>query len=162
MPEATAWSPFFTAQVGASAALAGLVIVAVSINLQRILSLPALTGRAGETLVLLVGALVLSSVMLMPAGPVMLGGAAVVVSALVWSACLVIHIGAVSQAAGGTRGLLAARIALTQLTTLAMVAGSAFLLAGNPAGFFWLAAAALFAIVGAVMSTWVLLVEILR
>ena len=32
------WSPFFTAQAGAAAALAGLVFVGVSINLEAILS----------------------------------------------------------------------------------------------------------------------------
>ena len=162
MPDAAAWLPFFTAQVGAAAALAGLVIVAISINLQRILSLPGLPGRAGETLVLLVGALVLSSLMLIPGSLTLLGGAAIVVSAVMWSACLVIHIGAITQAAGGPRGSLAARMALTQLTTLVMVAGSAFLLAGNPTGFYWLAAGALLAIVNAVFATWVLLIEILR
>ncbi len=31
------WIPFFTAEVGATAALAGLVTVAISINLSRIL-----------------------------------------------------------------------------------------------------------------------------
>ena len=162
MPEATAWSPFFAAQVGATAALAGLVIVAISINLQRILSLPSLPGRAGETLVLLVGALVLSSVMLMPGGLTVLGWASVVVSAVVWSACLVIHVAAFTQAADAPRGSLAARVALTQLSTLVMVAGSAFLLAGNPAGFYWLAVGALLAIVKAIFTTWVLLIEILR
>lgn len=51
------WANFFVAEVGASAALSGLVIVAISINLQRILSFPQLPGRAAEMLILLVGAL---------------------------------------------------------------------------------------------------------
>ena len=50
----TGWSDFFVAQVGATAALAGLVVVAISINLQRILSFPQLPGRAAEMLILLV------------------------------------------------------------------------------------------------------------
>jgi hypothetical protein len=38
------WETFFAAQVGASAALAGLVFVALSINLKEILDLPGLPG----------------------------------------------------------------------------------------------------------------------
>jgi len=63
MPE---WTDFFVAEVGASAALAGLVIVAISINLTRIISYPWLPGRAAETLVAPTGVLVTSSYMLVP------------------------------------------------------------------------------------------------
>ncbi len=42
----TGWENFFVAEVGASAALAGLIFVGVSINLNRILSLPRLPDRA--------------------------------------------------------------------------------------------------------------------
>ena len=42
------WTDFFVAKVGATAALSGLIIVAVSINIQRILSIPHLPGRALE------------------------------------------------------------------------------------------------------------------
>ena len=41
-------------QAGASAALAGLLFVAISINLDRILNCRGLPGRAGEAIVLLV------------------------------------------------------------------------------------------------------------
>ena len=42
------WENFLLAQVGASAALAGLIFVGGSINLTKILSLPALPARAFE------------------------------------------------------------------------------------------------------------------
>lgn len=40
------WKNFFIAEVGATAVLAGLAIVAISINLSRILAFPELPGRA--------------------------------------------------------------------------------------------------------------------
>lgn len=60
------WESFFTAEVGASAALAGLIFVGVSINLTRIISLPGLPNRALLTLCLLLAILVISSLMLIP------------------------------------------------------------------------------------------------
>jgi hypothetical protein len=47
------WQIFFAAEVGAGASLTGLLFVAVSINIERILSFPKLPARAGETLTLL-------------------------------------------------------------------------------------------------------------
>jgi len=63
---ATNWTDFFVAQVGATAALEGLVIVAVSINLKQILAYAHLPGRAVEALVLLLGAMVIASLALIP------------------------------------------------------------------------------------------------
>jgi hypothetical protein len=54
------------AEVGASAALTGLLVVATSINLARILAIAQLPGRAAEGLIILVGAFVLGSVALIP------------------------------------------------------------------------------------------------
>jgi hypothetical protein len=40
------WQTYLAVQAGAAATLTGLVFVAVSINLARILSIPGLPGRA--------------------------------------------------------------------------------------------------------------------
>ena len=40
------WAAFFTAQLGAAATLGGLIFVGLSLNLEKILSFPALPNRA--------------------------------------------------------------------------------------------------------------------
>ena len=61
------WETFFAAQAGASAALAGLVFVALSINLRDILEHPGLlTGRAAEAIILMVQPVFVGLVVLIP------------------------------------------------------------------------------------------------
>ena len=69
------WSNFFAAEVGAIAALTGLIVVAVSINLTRILAFAQLPARAGESLVILISALLIAGFGLFPGQPVAAFGA---------------------------------------------------------------------------------------
>src|ERR687885_234562 len=72
---------FFLAQVGASAALLGLLFVGASINLDKIMNDPHLPGRVLDALVVLMAVLVVSSLGLVPSqsfvllpGAIMLAG----------------------------------------------------------------------------------------
>ena len=79
------WDNFFTAEVGASAALLGLLFVGVSINLARIISLPGLPNRALLALIILLTILVVSSLLLVPGQSLTLVGIEVlVVGLIVW------------------------------------------------------------------------------
>ena len=60
------WSNFFVAELGAAAALTGLLFVAVSINLARILQFAHLPARAAEALLALVSVLFVTSFALIP------------------------------------------------------------------------------------------------
>lgn len=52
-PTLAAWQPFFAAQLGAGAALLGLLFVGLSLNLSRILANPPLPLHAEVRLTLL-------------------------------------------------------------------------------------------------------------
>jgi len=69
------WSDFLVAQVGAAAALTGLVIVAISINLKEIVGNRMLSSRAAETVGLLGGVLISATLVLVPGQPRWLLGA---------------------------------------------------------------------------------------
>jgi hypothetical protein len=63
---AEAWKDFFITAAGTSAALVGLVIVAISVNVERILKEPHLPSRGGATVAALVLILVSSMAELIP------------------------------------------------------------------------------------------------
>jgi hypothetical protein len=89
------WHDFFLALAGTAGVLTGLVFVAVSINLQEIVSEPGsgLPGRAAEALILLVGVLMASILMLVPGqGSVMIGAEVPVVALATWGCVVTIQL----------------------------------------------------------------------
>jgi hypothetical protein len=91
---AEGWGELFLAEAGASAALGGLLFVAVSINLDRIIALRSLPGAALGAIVLLVAVLV-STFALVPGQPRwVLGTEVLVVGIAAWSILTAIWIGA--------------------------------------------------------------------
>ncbi len=68
------WSNFFSAELGALATLTGFVVVAISINLARILAFAGLPGRAAGALIAPVGAITATGPILLPEQASMLLG----------------------------------------------------------------------------------------
>jgi hypothetical protein len=166
MGVASEWSDFFVASTGASAALTGLLFVAVSINLERILTVAGLPERALETLLLLLGVVVASLMVLIPGqGDETLGSELVATSVvlLVAVATLMRRSLRAQQElrTGRWRAYLSGRVALATVGTLPFLIAGLVLLGGGD-GLGWAATGAIGAIVAAVVNAWVLLVEILR
>jgi hypothetical protein len=157
------WEELFLAEAGASAALAGLLFVALSINLTKILEVRGLVGRAGEAIVLLVAVLVASTLVLGPDQPrAALGTELLVAGLLAWSILVVIHARAVRARIGPSRAVLVGRIVMAQVAVLPFLVAGASLLLRAGGGLYWLVPGVVFCLVVAVLNAWVLLIEILR
>ncbi|HWC41625.1 MAG TPA: hypothetical protein VHK02_06540 [Actinomycetota bacterium] len=157
---AAGWQSLFVAEVGASAALTGLLFVAISINLAQILQGAGLSGRAGEAMVLL---LVVSTLALVPGQSATALGAELLVAGLVvWTGVVTIHVRAVRGQVGPSSGVLAGRIVLAQTAVLPLLVAGVSLLLGAGGGLYWLVPGVLFCLVVAVLNAWVLLIEIVR
>ncbi len=151
------WNDFYVAQVGASAALVGLLFVAVSINLERILSGPNLPDRALVALSLLLGILVMSSLMLMPDQ----AGAAIGVEALVIGVVLASADLRLRPPGGDAKARI--NLILLGVAVLPYAVGGIIVLAGDlELGLYFIAASIVLSFLKAILDAWVLMVEINR
>jgi hypothetical protein len=158
------WTTFFSAAAGASATLAGLVIVAVSVNINRILQHPQLPARAGAAVATLILILISSMATLIPQPIRILG----VELALFGLLCWILEV-------YSSRKSIAARIqshrpwhesalqvVFGQLQTLPFIAGGAWMFANSTAGLYVIAFGVMVIFFASVANAWVLMVEILR
>lgn len=162
MPPVTAgWENFFVAAAGASAALTGLLFVAVSINLQRILAVSQLPGRAAETLMVLASVLAIALFGLTPGQSAAAFGAELLGTGLLVSA-LSIWLQVRAYDRTHPRSWIVSRIVAATLPSLGYVVAGAALLSGARSGIYVLLPGTLLCFTGGFINAWVLLVEILR
>jgi hypothetical protein len=159
-----AWKEFFTTAASASATLVGLVIVAISVNVQRILDAPQLPSRGGATVSALVLILVSSLAGLIPQPSSTFAIELLAFGLVVW----LLHIWSARQIIVvylKSRDLLRESvlgIAIGQIQSIPFLIGGLSLLLQRPAGLYWIAWAMITTFILSVVNTWVLLVEILR
>ncbi|GAB08677.1 hypothetical protein GOARA_015_00150 [Gordonia araii NBRC 100433] len=172
MHEALApWADFNVAIAGASAALAGLIIVAVSVNLERILVSPAIPARTGAAIGALTLAVAAACLALIPDQSLFLLGLEILIGAVLvgWLALLAsLRIYRIATAAQDPllpkppRMWPPGKIAMSVASPLLFVIGGAILLTGDVAGLNWIAAGSLTAIVAGVALSWIVLIEVRR
>lgn len=156
------WSDFNVAMVGATAALAGLVIVAASVNIGDIVKSRTLTARLGSAIVALVVALVVSAGGLVP--QITVPGFGMLALVLVVIA-LVFQVGVARLIASDDDPRDRVRLAKSALGFLPLVAylgAGALAVVQHPSALYLAAAGTVLAIVAALIVSWVALVEVLR
>jgi type III secretory pathway component EscV len=173
------WHDLFEAIAGASAALAGLIFVAVSLNLRQILEGHALVSLAARSLAVLIGLVVMCAFGLTPGQPRVVLGAEILVLGIVLLAGALattyrtMRSGEPQEGSGepqdGKAGSPEVRtiwqiehLSLALVSTLPMVVAGASILAGAGGGLYWVLVEIVCGLVASVLYAWVLLVEILR
>jgi modulator of FtsH protease len=158
-----AWSDFAVAVSGAAAALAGLLVVSISINVREIASDASLAPRAVTALVLLVTPLVAALCVLIPAQSTDTLGTELLAVGVVSGVVLARTSWPTELPPQRTIGswfvgqamwvlLLAVPLVLAGIGVLTTALG----------GLYWLPLAVVAGVIGGLIQAWVLLIEILR
>jgi modulator of FtsH protease len=160
------WSDFALAQLGASAALLGLVFVALSINLREFVNVGALVHRAAESVVLLASVLLGSTAVLIPDQSATAVGLELAVVAVATSLSVIAFQRDIRKPSPGRPSPPSSAIVIRRVfglgATLLLMVGAATLLADGGGGLYWWAAAVVASYTSALSNAWVLLIEILR
>lgn len=156
------WADFFVAVAGASAALAGLIFVGVSISLSKILEFPKLADRGLESLVLLMNILLTASLGLVPQTVHGLGIEVTAFGAITWLIVCFLDRSMIHATDRQWKVHYRRNMAYNQIAILPYIAGGIALLVQGPVGIYWLLPGILGSFIKALMDAWVLLVEIHR
>lgn len=155
------WREFNVAMVGATAALAGLVIVAASVNIAQIVTAATLTSRLASGIAGLVLALIGSALGLAPEISSLWYGASMIAASLAAAAFSAHAAHQLMTDLDPADRMRPVKSALGFAAPACYLVGGVLLVAGVP-GLAWLAAGSLVAIAAALVISWVVLVEVLR
>ena len=156
------WADFNVAMAGATAALAGLVIVAASVNITEIVKQTSITSRLASAIAGLVLAIAGSAVGLIPELSAISYGITVIVFALIGAGFAVEATRRIFENRDPQNKLRPLKALLGFAVPVTYVVGGILLLAGSATGLVWVAAGSIAAIAAALMVSWVVLVEVLR
>ena len=158
-----AWTEFAAAAAGASAVLAGLVFVAVSINLEKVLEVKGLPGRAGETIATFLGALIASLLVVVPGqSNTAVGIELAVGGGVLLAGLMLIVFPGLQHQAHHPLSWRVTRVVGALATSAPIAIAGVDLLAEGGGGLYWFMAAVALAFVAGIGNAWILLVEVVR
>jgi len=155
------WTTFFSAELSAAATLTGLLFVAVSINLTRILQFAHLPARAAEALLAIVSVLFVASFGLIPGQSVHALAVEIgITGVVVWILQTVL----LARSRKHERQFVAlrARFVINQLPPIPFILSGVLLATNHLNGMYWTVPGVLLSLVCGIFEAWILLVEILR
>ena len=157
------WTDFGVGVAGAAAALTGLLFVAVSINLDRILQFRTLPRLAGATL-LMFGAVLLSAILLIipEQSPVALGTELFVLALVTGGPLVWLHTRSPRHEGTPTGAWVLTRLLPSFLVPGLLLLSAVLLWADRSGALYPMGAAVVVALAAGLLSSWVLLVEIQR
>jgi hypothetical protein len=160
---AGAWSGFGESVATAAAALAGLLFIAVSINLRQILEAKGLPSRAAQTLILFGTPLVTAILVVVPGQSGLLLGLELLATGLViGTAQTYLDLKTVRNEQETVQRRLIGRVFPALISCGCLAIAGATLIGHAGGGLYWLVPSVIAAIVFGLSNVWVLLVEILR
>ena len=157
------WQSFAAAEVGAAAALTGLLFVAVSINLQSILKYGSvLPARAAETLASLLFVMISAALTLVPQDSRLLGLEILAIALPLLAIIVSTQLRHRRQNPYSPVYWVISRMAASAAALVPGVLAGLSLALHWGGGLYWLVPTAVGGIAGSAWSAWVLLVEIIR
>jgi hypothetical protein len=156
------WQTLFSVQAESAATLTGLVFVAVSINLTRVLSSPGLPGRAAESLAQFLQVFFVCMAALIPQQTTALATEIIVITLMCWVLQLASQINYARSRSGHPKWWLVTRVVQTHLGSVPLFLGAICLLAGSSSGLYWLVPGFFLSFFAGILNAWILLIEINR
>jgi hypothetical protein len=158
------WGNFFLGELGAAAAFAGLLFVAVSVNQVRILALGRMADRGLEALAMLLLVIIVASLPLIPGQPPrLLGGEVLVLGIVTLMGLLPLQRAYIRHVDPPHRRRSMQMVVTNRVTVLVItVAGAVLLWRGDFEGLYLLPVGILMTFAAVGFNAWVLLIEINR
>jgi hypothetical protein len=155
------WTVFLSVAAGVAATLTGLIFVAISINLSRILEHQALSDRAAESILQLAAAVIIPVFALVPGQSLVWFGTQLTIGGVIlWLLQTRLLRGSLSTNDRRRRPIIS--ILLSQIATILFVIAGISIWTRSFGGLYWLVPAVIVSMSVGVSNAWVLLVEILR
>jgi modulator of FtsH protease len=162
-PSISDWNTLLSVEAGAAATLTGLVFVAVSINLNRIMSFPGLPGRAAESILQFLEVFLICTVALVPRqSGQSLATEILTIGLILWGCQVATQIQYLRKRTGHPWAWFIYRAVLGQCATVPFLIAGVELLLGVPTALYWMVPGFIFSFAAGVLSSWVLLVEVVR